>query len=448
MDGLEDRVRRALGAGALGADPSLVDLDAVHAGVAARRRRRLAVVSTAGVMALLVVGAVALNRPDSRESSGVLGEPTPTATSGDRVPWLALPPPPDAFAQTTPTAVPTARDCRGQDLAFAGLEPDGAAGTLYNVFLVKNVSTSECTLSGSPAISVAGSKGGDIRHDSAIFGGVKPATIGPNETARVALATSVNCPGATVDYTNVALILKDGYPVATHQSLHSTCSVLVGDWFTETPATPEPYAGLSASIEGAPLAVDPGTTLDHTVVLTNNGPDDVTLPTPCPAYREYITDGRHTTDVSYGLNCAGWKGVIPAGESVRLQMKLDIPAGITTPVKFFWILESLPANLLLTADGLHSPPTIGPSPTPVATSSAQPAGEPQVTLFHCGVNQVSYDGATWEVINPPFDATNAPATFSGFGRFQRDGDVLHFVDQFGTTIDFTVDDGVAGPPCV
>src|SRR6476620_6866399 len=81
MDGLEERVRRALGAGALAADPTLVDVDAVHAGIATRRRRRLAVASTVGVVALLGAGgAVLLSQQDSKpKSSVILSDPTPSA---------------------------------------------------------------------------------------------------------------------------------------------------------------------------------------------------------------------------------------------------------------------------------------------------------------------------------------------------------------------------------
>lgn len=447
MDGLEDRVRRALGAGALAADPSLVDVDAVHAGVAARRRRRLAVVSTAGVMALLAVGAVALNQQDNAKSSRVLTNPTPSATSDTRVPWLALPPPPAQPATSpSPRAAPTARECGGSDVAFAEMQPEGAAGTTYNAFMVTNRSASTCTLSSSPGISISGSAGGDVHHDSSIYGGVRPATIAPNERAWVALATSINCPGRPTTYRSIELILKDGTPVATHKDLESTCGVTVSDWYTEGQAEAEPYADLSASIEGAPLTVEPGTTLDYTVVLSNSGSTDLILPTPCPAYREFISDGPHTTDVSYGLNCAGWNGVIPAGGVVRLQMKLDIPAGVGSEFKTFWTIND-PAHGLLLTTGLLDRYVAGPTPQPIATPSAQPEGTPQVTLYHCGVNPVVYDGVTWEVNDPPFDGTNAPATFSGFGQFVRDGNVLHFSDKAGATIDFTPDDAVVGPPC-
>ena len=35
--------------------------------------------------------------------------------------------------------------------------------------------------------------------------------------------------------------------------------------------------------------------------------------------------------------------------------------------------------------------------------------------YHCGVQPVLYDGEHWPVEAWPFDATNAPKTFSGYG---------------------------------
>ena len=43
------------------------------------------------------------------------------------------------------------------------------------------------------------------------------------------------------------------------------------------------------------------------------------------------------------------------------------------------------------------------------------SAERQVLPYHRGVQAVLYDGKPWEVEAPPFDATNAPKTFSGYG---------------------------------
>lgn len=61
----------------------------------------------------------------------------------------------------------------------------------------------------------------------------------------------------------------------------------------------------------------------------------------------------------------------------------------------------------------------------------------QVALYHCGVQNLTYEGMSWEVENDPFDLTNAPDTFTGFGSLNRNGDLLTFTDRAGTTLTFT-----------
>lgn len=82
-----------------------------------------------------------------------------------------------------------------------------------------------------------------------------------------------------------------------------------------------------------------------------------------------------------------------------------------------------------------------------APGPATVAGEPgqQVALYHCGVQPLMYESRAWEVEDPPFDATNAPDTFSGFGTFSRTGDVLTFLDRDGARLTFTPDDGTPDP---
>jgi hypothetical protein len=81
-----------------------------------------------------------------------------------------------------------------------------------------------------------------------------------------------------------------------------------------------------------------------------------------------------------------------------------------------------------------------PGPASVETAPGQ-----QVALHHCGVQDVTYDGRTWEVENDPFDLTNAPDTFSGFGSFGRSGDTLTFTDRAGARLTFTPYDGTPDP---
>ncbi len=70
----------------------------------------------------------------------------------------------------------------------------------------------------------------------------------------------------------------------------------------------------------------------------------------------------------------------------------------------------------------------------------------QVVPDHCGIQPVTYDGRLWEVKRAPFDMGNAPDTFSGFGEFRVEGDLLQFVDREGAMLTFTLDDGIQ-PTC-
>ncbi|MBB2903341.1 hypothetical protein FHR75_004183 [Kineococcus radiotolerans] len=71
----------------------------------------------------------------------------------------------------------------------------------------------------------------------------------------------------------------------------------------------------------------------------------------------------------------------------------------------------------------------------------------QVSLYHCGVEPLVLDDTTWEVPQPPFDGTNAPASFTGSGSVVRDGKVLRYTDEAGALLTFVPDDGVQRPLC-
>lgn len=84
----------------------------------------------------------------------------------------------------------------------------------------------------------------------------------------------------------------------------------------------------------------------------------------------------------------------------------------------------------------------GPAvPDPGATLAVAPGQS--VVLHHCGVVDIAYEGERWEVEDAPFDATNAPESFSGFGSFRREGEALVFTDDEGASLTFTRWDGEA-----
>jgi hypothetical protein len=213
MDGLEERVRRALGAGALAADPSLVDVDAVHAGIATRRRRRLALVSTIGVMAVLgAAGGVLLSQEDHKPKSvSVLSDPTPTAT--------------------TPVRTPT---CTSTHLRVVSTTTEGAAGHSYTDVAVRNASHSTCALGETPGLSFQGTAGPNaVRHDHSLPGDAQRTdSVAAGATVHVTLDAQHGCPGAGQTYTHLELVLTDGSTLAVAGQLDSACALLVTDWYT------------------------------------------------------------------------------------------------------------------------------------------------------------------------------------------------------------------------
>ena len=84
-----------------------------------------------------------------------------------------------------------------------------------------------------------------------------------------------------------------------------------------------------------------------------------------------------------------------------------------------------------------------------AAAAEPPPGTAEVTLWHCGIEPIAYEGRTWEVPNDeePFDATNAPASFAGRGDVERVGpEELRYTDESGVVLRFVPDDGTE-PPC-
>lgn len=115
------------------------------------------------------------------------------------------------------------------------------------------------------------------------------------------------------------------------------------------------------------------------------------------------------------------------------------------------LLVALLCPVLLTACGAafqsdtSSPTSPRAAATPLTVGGQRAEPGQAVVLHHCGVVNISYEDQEWEVENDPFDATNAPDTFSGFGSLEREGEALLFTDNKGATLSFTRWDGEPDP---
>ena len=226
MDRMNDRlasdVRRALSAGALGADPDLVDMGDVYGGIARRQRRRMAAVSAAGVLVLAGAVGIALavrGTPSSSDRLGVASQPPAVVTT-----------PPVTEATAEPVS-----ECASSVITFVGATTEGAAGHSYTDLTVKNTGSVPCGLADSPGISFSGNGGPDaVKHTHGLIdqNGHMPAVLPAGGEAHVTLDAQMGCPKPATTYKDIELVLSDGRPIATHETLQSTCALLVSNWFT------------------------------------------------------------------------------------------------------------------------------------------------------------------------------------------------------------------------
>ncbi len=84
------------------------------------------------------------------------------------------------------------------------------------------------------------------------------------------------------------------------------------------------------------------------------------------------------------------------------------------------------------------------------TESEPRADRVRISLSHCGIEPIRYDGQLWEVPDgeEPFDDTNAPDSVALTGTIQRiSADELRYVDDSGISLRFGPDNGTE-PNCV
>jgi hypothetical protein len=268
--------------------------------------------------------------PSTSPSGPASPAPSPTGLLYESaVPWVDAP----ATYQPSPTGpAPTARPCTAADLSTTaawqdhlGISEEDAANVM-----VKNISKSRCTLSGTPELvtRVSGRYKPVATTKIAPVGGATdvPASINPQDDAYVQLAKTLACNGGTgpTGYAEKLAVMVGSTPIpVTGLKLAGTCpGVYVSPWFTFTPEAVSPYRALVGQIH-AQDSVRRGQPLFYTVDITNTS--DVAVPLdPCPVYWEAI----YKHFVTYRLNCA--PGSIGPGRTVRFSMQIDLPADLPT----------------------------------------------------------------------------------------------------------------------
>ncbi len=269
------------------------------------------------------------------------------------VPWVDRP----ALKYTpSPRPTPTAqfRDCTAADLAAKFGSGGAAAGTFYQRIALTDRSAEPCSLDGAPArvdgIRADGSQR-TLASASGSMGtapGLGPgaANLSPGDQAFVTVATSDACSagqaGQTDRYASLVLVLDDRSEIDARppSPINAVCGLDYFDFGIEQPAEPDqtsPLDALQASTD-LPSELPAGKTVAYTVTLTNTSDRLVSLD-PCPSYQQFIGLAPSVLEFSYDyLNCDTVQHIKP-GQSVRYEMRLDVPEK-PQRAKFSWTLQA------------------------------------------------------------------------------------------------------------
>jgi hypothetical protein len=165
------------------------------------RRRRAVLVGASAVLAAVAIGVPVAFAGGERETGPAVPSPTPTppapsATATATAP--SAPPTSTASGHAAPTSVPTCTD-----LALSYVGSEGAAGTSYATYRLRNTGQLTCDLTGYPGVSYLDGAGREVQRD-AIRETVSPTPgtviLRPGAEVRFEVANStvvpnVACPG-------------------------------------------------------------------------------------------------------------------------------------------------------------------------------------------------------------------------------------------------------------
>jgi hypothetical protein len=426
-----------------------------------RRGRVWPIVTAAAAAVVLLTGGIAAlvasgsddgalpATPPSRTAPAPSPSPSPTPLPQADVPWAALPPGPLVTQSPLPrpTADTSTPRCRPTALrAEANGQGDGAGGTILRSWVLRNVGTQACLLTGQ-LTGVSGIRQGTREviavhlYGTAGFGGdVVPVALPPGQAGFAAFNFYPRCdngPGpstASTTYTDIRLTFEGvqlpvhGTASAIDLGCHVDAGLQVGPVGGNPPAlryADQPISHLQFSI-ATPATARAGQVLRYVLILTNPTDHDIALD-PCPSY---VQSGAGVKN-HYQLNCRQAHPVAPH-HSETFAMQIAIPPDTATgPTKLVWALDAVfdgrapitaVADLTIT-DGTD--PTVGhPACSPNATQPPCTTMElgkayPFLLDTHCGATSLYADGKSWI----PTGNQSSNSTAAGYDRPQDAGQV-------------------------
>lgn len=320
------------------------------------RRRRTRVHLAVAAVAVAVGGVIAATtlvlsagpRVQPAHPSPSLG-PTPGVDLAGAVPWLPLPVSSLPEQKTTPGPHPPtdARPCTATDVSASIAEAGNGAGGHYQVLVTfRNTSASSCLLKGYPTYVTATAPGlPSVRGiNGSWFPSFGTANMDPGKVTYLSVETDSECASRPAGgptgppYHHLIIGFPGGgsVPVDRANGLDLTCGLRLTQ-FSAPERRPRPVVDPLSNLRSSltlPATVLAGRDLVYVVTLANPTSEPIDLAARCPSYVE--TAGT-AVKAAFGLNCQS-VGVIRAGESVRFQMHLAIPAATRGQCDIVWDL--------------------------------------------------------------------------------------------------------------
>jgi hypothetical protein len=316
-----------------------------------------------------LLGVIVLGCVSVAACGGTDSEP---ASSG-YVPWLALPestvfPHAPLPSPTPPVPIPPATPaCKGAQLEGAVMASSAATGHVNNPIVVRNTGSAACWLEGYADLRILDGAG----HELAVVTGAgtglsffddgtavqvllppgTPPVPAPHQPSIRGHAfmniewydcRETHAASLSLDLPNGGGSLKLPFdvqapfsPVCDNAGF-SPVGLLRGPFspagYTWPPAAT--YLKVDITIS-APASAKRGSTLIYFVTVKNADQVDYRLD-PCPSYHELLA-GKQAV-AGYQLNCSP-VGHIPAGASVKFEMRLNLPGDVATgPNQLTWAL--------------------------------------------------------------------------------------------------------------